>query len=202
MSQAQVAVAPPTAAAKPKRSRKAMAAHPKFIEMVKEAIGMLKERNGSSRQAICKAILVKHPSVNPNTMNSHVRNALKKGIESGVLARPARSSATGATGRFKLGVVTKPAKKPMRKKAAKKPMKKRPVKKAVPKKTAKPKQKSPRKIKKNAAAKKKLGGKKTVKPKALTGSPKKRVKSAANKTKKVAKKPKAKKTPTKKAAKK
>ncbi len=196
MSQAQV-IAPPAPAgiAKPKkRPRKAAPAHPKFLDMVKEAIGMLKDRNGSSRQAICKAIVTKYPSVNPDTMNSHVRKALKKGLETGALTRPPRSSAAGATGKFKLGAVT-PA-KPAKKKAAKKPAKKRPAKKATAK--AKPKAKSPGK--KKAAGKKKPAGKKATKAKTKRASPKK--KAAKPATKKVAKKPKVKKSPTKKAAKK
>lgn len=198
MSQAQQVTT--TAAAKPKRPRKAVPAHPKFIDMVTDAIGTLKDRNGSSRQAICKAILARYPSVNPDTMNSHVRRALKRGLQTGVLTRPARSSATGATGRFKVGVV-KPV-KAAKKKAAKRPTKKRPTKKAGPTKaTAKPKA-SPKK-KKAAAGKKKTSAKKSAKPKINKSSPKKKAKSTATtKAKKVARKPKAKKSATKKPTKK
>lgn len=194
MSQQQVA-APP--AAKPRnRPRKAAPAHPKFLDMIKDAIGTLKDRNGSSRQAICKAILGKYPSVNPETMNSHVRKALKRGLDTGVLTRPVRSSATGATGRFKLGAIK--TAKPAKKKAAKKrPAKKRPAKKAGAKKATKPKAKSP---KKKAAGKKKPASKKPTKTKVKkAGSPKKKTKPA---TKKAAKKPKAKKPATKKPVKK
>ena len=196
MSQ-QVVAAPP--AARPKsRPRKAAPAHPKFLDMVKEAIGTLKDRNGSSRQAICKVILGKYPSVNPETMNSHVRKALKRGLDTGALTRPARSSATGATGRFKLGTI-KPV-KPAKKKASKKrPAKKRPAKKAGAKKAAKPKTKSPRKKatgkKKPATASKKAAKAKTKR----AASPKKKAKPAA---KKAPKKPRAKKAATKKPVKK
>jgi histone H1/5 len=198
MSQASVggAVAATAPAAKPKKTRvKAVAAHPKFLDMIKDAIETLKDRNGSSRQAISKVILTKYPSVNPDTMNSHIRKALKRGIETGALTRPQRSSATGATGKFKLGD-TKPA-KPANSKAVKKTAKKRPAKKAGATKTAKPAAKSPRKKK---SAGKKTAGKKATKAKTKkAGSPKKKAKPAA---KKAAKKPKAKKSPTKKAAKK
>ncbi|XP_028397823.1 sperm-specific H1/protamine-like protein type 2 [Dendronephthya gigantea] len=189
MSQAQV-VAP--VAAKPKRQRKAVPAHPKFIDMVKDAIGTLKDRNGSSRQAICKVILGKYPSVNPSTMNSHVRKALKSGLESGTLTRPARSSATGATGRFKLGASksTEPAKKKAAKPKKPASTKKRPAKKAGAKKTAKPKAKSPRK--KTVTKKKSTVSKKSTSTKTKKASPKKKTKPA---TKKVAKKAKAKKAP-------
>ena len=193
----QQVVAPP--AAKPKnRPRKAAPAHPKFLDMVKDAIGTLKDRNGSSRQAICKAILGKYPSVNPDTMNSHVRKALKRGLDTGALTRPARSSAIGATGRFKLGAI-KPAKPAKKKAARKRPAKKQPGTKKKPgtKKAAKPKAKSP---KKKAAGKKKPASKKAAKPKAKkAGSPKKKAKPA---TKKATKKPKAKKAATKKPIKK
>ena len=190
MSQAQVAA---PVAVKPKRQRKTVPAHPKFIDMVKDAIGTLKDRNGSSRQAICKVILGKYPSVNPSTMNSHVRKALKSGLETGALTRPARSSATGATGRFKLGVSkpTKPTKKKAGKPKKSASTKKRPAKTAGPRKAVKPKTKSPRK-KKTVAKKKPTVSKKSTNAKMKKGSPKKKTKPA---TKKVAKKAKARKTP-------
>ena len=197
MSQGSVTAPAATApAVKPKRPRiKAGAVHPKFLDMIKDAIETLKDRNGSSRQAISKVILTKYPSVNPNTMNGHIRKALKKGIETGALTRPQRSSATGATGKFKLGA-TKPV-KPAKRKPAKKPATKRPAaKKTGAKKAAKPKAKSPRKKK---SAGKKTAGKKPTKAKTKKASPKKKAKPST--TKKVAKKPKTKKSP-KKAAKK
>ena len=195
MSQAQIASIAVSPVRKPKRPRKTTANHPKFLDMVREAIVTLKERNGSSRQAISKAILAKYPSVNPDRMNSHIRKALRRGLETGALTRPARSSATGATGRFKLGAV-KAAKS-----ATKKAAKKRPTKKTSVKKAAKPKAKtvkSPRKRK--VSGKKKPASKKVTKAKTKKAtSPKKKAKPAS---KKVAKKPKAKKTQTSKAAKK
>ena len=52
-----------------------------YSQMVLDAIKALKERNGSSIQAIKKHITATHPALNftPHQM----RSALKKGVESG-----------------------------------------------------------------------------------------------------------------------
>lgn len=52
-----------------------------YLQMVFEAIKVLKERNGSSIQAIKKHIVTTHPDIafTPHQM----RSALKKGAESG-----------------------------------------------------------------------------------------------------------------------
>ena len=62
--------------------------------MVFESIKALKERNGSSIQAIKKHITASHPTLNftPHQM----RSALKKGTEGGKFVKVSRdSSATG-----------------------------------------------------------------------------------------------------------
>ena len=149
---------------------KAPAAHPKYNEMVNTAISTLKERGGSSRQAILKYILANFTvGADAKLVNKRVKVALRSGVTSDALKQ---SKGTGATGSFRLGVVPKVAKP----KKATKP-------KAA---AAKPKKaKSPKKAK---TPKKATGEKKTAKPK--------KVKTP----KKAAVKPKKTKTPTKKAA--
>ena len=151
--------------------------HGKYIDMIVEAITALKERNGSSRQAITKYIEANN-KVGDNA-KVHIKMALKRGVASATLTQP---KGTGASGSFKVAKKAEPKKKP----AAKKPAAKKPAaKKPAAKKTA---------TKKKSPAKKKPAAKKTAAKK----TPKKTSKKPA------AKKPaakKAKKTP-KKAAKK
>jgi len=87
--------------------------HPKYSEMVQQALATLKERGGSSRQAILKYI-VKNFKVgsDENVINTHLKIALRTGVKNASLKQ---SKGTGATGSFRLG---EEAKKP---KAVKKP---------------------------------------------------------------------------------
>merc|ERR1712211_224266 len=142
---------------------KAPAAHPKYSVMIAAAIGALKDRTGSSRQAILKYVCANY-KVDAAKAGQHLRLALKAGIKKGSL-KMAKESGKGA-GKFKLVKVEKPKKKPAAKKpaakkpkaaAAKKPAAKKPkaakkpaAKKPAAKKAAKPKKAAPKK----AAAKK------------------------------------------------
>ncbi len=95
--------------------------HPKYIDMITGAIGTLKERNGSSRQAIMKYVLANY-KVTPENCGTHLKLALKRGVISGALVQ---IKGTGASGSFKLA---KPAPKPkVKKPAAKKPAAKKPA---------------------------------------------------------------------------
>nr|XP_034336002.1 LOW QUALITY PROTEIN: histone H1-delta-like [Crassostrea gigas] len=167
---------------------KVPAAHPKYVDMIGAALESLKERGGSSRQAILKYIMANYKVGNDVNSQRHLKMALKNGVKKGDLKQ---AKGTGASGSFKLGDKPKTEKKPKAKKVAKpkaaKPKKAaaaKPKKVAGEKKTAEKKKKSPKK----AAGPKKV---KTPKKKAATKSPKK----AAAKPKKV-------KTPKKSAAKK
>jgi hypothetical protein len=164
-----------------KSAPKKPADHPKYIEMVQAAIGALKERNGSSRQAIVKFIKANYKV--SDACDTHIKLALKKGVASGALTQP---KGTGASGSFKLA---KPAPKPKKEAPAKKPATKKPAAKKAAKKTP---------TKKPAKA----TGKKTPTKKKPAKKATSAKKPAAKKAKKpVAKKPaakKAKKTPTKK----
>uniref|UniRef100_A0A023FX69 Putative histone 1 n=1 Tax=Amblyomma parvum TaxID=251391 RepID=A0A023FX69_AMBPA len=175
MSDAEVK---PAAAATPKakgrkpaaggaKKAKKPASHPKYTEMVKKSIEALKERGGSSRQAIHKYIMG-HYDVGKDSkvVNTHLKLALKRAVQTGLLKR---SKGTGASGSFRLAD-----------KAAAGP-KKSPAKRG-PKKTGAPK---PKKVAKPKAAK--SPAKKASKPKAAKAA---KPKTAAAKPK-VAKKPKA-----------
>ena len=169
--------------AKPKKE----ATHPKYIEMVQAALAGLKERGGSSRQAILKYITANYKL--GEGANVHLKMALNRGVKSGALKQ---SKGTGASGSFKLGEKpkVKVAKKAAKPKAAKPKVKKAAAKKPAAKKTAakKPaakKAKTPKKAAaKKPAAKKPAAKKAAAKPKkAATKSPKKAKAAKPKKTK-------------------
>src|SRR5271155_2662073 len=162
---AQVAAEGKTKTPKKKASSKAAkkpADHPKYSEMVQQALGSLKERGGSSRQAVLKYIVKNFKCGKDETVvNQHLKMALRAGVKNASLKQ---SKGSGASGSFRLGEEAK--KKP---KAAKKATK-----------TA---AKSPKKLaKKTVAAKKPKAAKpakkaKADKPKAAA-TPKKAAKPA------------------------
>ncbi|XP_061162284.1 histone H1-like [Saccostrea echinata] len=183
-------VAPAKSPAKKKSTKpKVPAAHPKYIDMISAAVAALKERGGSSRQAILKYIMANYKVGNDvKSINTHLKMALKSGVKKGALKQ---AKGTGASGSFKLGDKPKTEKKPKAKKVAK-------PKAAKPKKpVAKPKK--PAGEKKAKTPKKKAAAKKPAAPKKAK-SPKK--KAAPKSPKKAAAKPKKAKTPKKTAAKK
>lgn len=167
----ETATAPATpAAATPKKKAKTAAkkpktapTHPKVADMVTEAITSLKERGGSSLQAIKKHIGSKH-KVDLDRLTPFIKKYLKSAVASGALIQ---TKGKGASGSFKLSASGQKTKEPGKAKKAKKegasPAKKP---KSAAKKTAKPKAKAAEK-KKPAA--KKPAAKKAAKPK----SPKK-----------------------------
>ena len=167
---------PQKKAAKPKKP----AEHPTYLEMIKAAITALKDRKGSSRQAISKYIGANY-KVGANS-DVHLKMALKRGVTSGALVQP---KGTGASGSFKLAKAAAEKKKPAAKKpAAKKPAaKKAAAKKPAAKKT--PKKKAP--AKKKATPKKKPAAKKAAKKPAAKKPAAKKVKKTPKK--KAAKKP-------------
>ncbi|KAK4311046.1 hypothetical protein Pmani_017425 [Petrolisthes manimaculis] len=191
---ADTAVAAPAKATK-KVVRKAPT-HPKWSIMVTDAIKGMKERGGSSRQAILKYVVANN-TVGEKAASTQLKLSLKRLVASGALKQVKGS---GASGSFKINkgeteapktVAKKPtakkttAKKPAAKSASKKPAAKKAAKKPVAKKVAA--KTSVKKVTKKPAAVKKV----TKKPAAV----KKVTKKPA--VKKVAKKP-----ATKKAAKK
>merc|ERR1712060_630297 len=134
--------APAKKASKPK----APAAHPKYSVMIAAAITSLKDRTGSSRQAILKYICANY-KVDAAKAVVQVRLALKRGGAKGAL-KMARASGKGA-GSYQVVKAEKPkkvkkakkpkAKKPKKaKKAAKKPAAKKAAKKPAKKAAKKP----------------------------------------------------------------
>ena len=187
MSEETAAVAATPAAATPKKKAKAAAkkpktapTHPKVADMVVDAITALKERGGSSLQAIKKHIGAHH-KVDLDRLTPFIKKYLKSAVVSGSLVQ---TKGKGATGSFKLSAsgqktkkpVTKEVKKPKAVKAAS-PAKK--AKAAAKKPAAKPKAK----VEKKKAAAKKASPKKAAKPK----SPKKAAKAAKPKAPKAKK---------------
>jgi type IV secretory pathway VirB10-like protein len=171
------------------KTKKAPADHPKYLEMIAAAITELKDRTGSSRQAIVKYIKGNYKV--GDSCDTHVKLALKRGVASGDLLQVKGS---GASGSFKVVKKTEPKKAPKPKSVTKKPV-------AKPKKpttTKSPKKKSgtPKKSKK-AAGKKPVTKKSPKKP-----AKKPAAKKPAKKSKPAAKKPAAKKPAAKKQGKK
>ena len=156
--------------------------HPTYKEMIVAAITTLKERNGSSRQAIVKYITANYKVGDNATV--HVKLALKRMVTNKDLTQ---TKGTGASGSFK--VVKKAEPKKPKKPAAKKPAaKKTTAKKAAAKKPA---------AKKATPKKKPAAKKKAATPKKAAKKPAKKATAKKPAAKKVTKK-----TPKKKTAKK
>lgn len=156
---------------------KTLPAHPKVSEMVTEAITSLKERGGSSLQAIKKHI-GSHHKVDLDRLTPFIKKYLKSAVASGSLVQ---TKGKGATGSFKLSASGQKTKEASKKQKKPKKESATPAKKAKTsvKKAAKPKVKAEKK--KTAA--KKPAAKKAPKPK----SPKKAAKSTKPKAPKVKK---------------
>jgi len=168
-----------------KTATKKPADHPTFAVMIAAAIAELKERKGSSRQAIEKYVAANY-KVGPK-YTGPLKQALKKGVEKGTLVQ---TKGVGASGSFKIAKPEpekKPAvKKPAAKKAAtKKVTKKTPTKKTPAKKTATKKPAAKKAATKKSPAKKAVSPKKKAPAKKATG---KVTKKAAPKKKPAAKK--------------
>jgi len=121
-----------TKASTPKKT-KSPSNHPKYVDMTIAAITALKERNGSSRQALHKYIL-SHFNVghDPKSVNSHLKQALKRGVATNKLKHV---KGQGASGSFKLADKAVKAPKATKPKTAPKPKpeKKKQKKAAAPK---------------------------------------------------------------------
>merc|ERR1712098_731526 len=134
-----------------------MGTHGTYASMIAAAINALKEKKGSSRQAIVKYIMANNNlgGADAKAVNSRTKVALKNGLKAGVLKN---AKGTGVTGSFKLVKVEKPKK-------AKKPKAKKP---AAKKKSAAKKPKAAKSPKKKPAkpkaAAKKSPAKKAAKP--------------------------------------
>ena len=160
-----------SAAAKPAKAKKAAkpAAHPPYASMITAAIKGLKDKKGSSRQAILKYIVANN-KVDAAKAGVRVKLALRKMVAAKKVVAAAAAGKKGA-GSFKLPAKEPKAKKPKAKKA-KKPAAKKPkaAKKPAAKKAKKPAAKKAAKPK----AAKKPAAKKAAKKPAKKAAPKKK----------------------------
>ena len=156
-------------AAKKATKPKKPAEHPTYAVMIAAAIAGLKDRTGSSRQAILKYICANY-KVDAAKATVHLRLALKSGIAKGSL-KMAKESGKGA-GCYKLAEKPKKEKKPKKPAAAKKPAAKKPAAKKPAAK--KPAAKKPKAAKKPAAAKKPKAAKKPAAKKPAAKKPAKK----------------------------
>ncbi|RKU45637.1 hypothetical protein DL546_001571 [Coniochaeta pulveracea] len=160
------------AAAPKTKSSKSSSNHASYQDMIADAIITLKDRNGSSRQALKKYVRANNnisPDMPTAMFDSLFNRALKAGVEKGVFEQP-----KGASGGTKLAKKSKDAAAP--KKAAPKKeaeSKKESAAKAEPKekKTTATKKAAPKKAapkKESAATKKEPAAKKAAAPKKAT----------------------------------
>lgn len=76
--------------------------HPSYADMIKQALIALKERGGSSRQAILKYLMANFKlAADENAVNTRLKAALRNGVKSELLKQ---STGSGASGSFRLGV--------------------------------------------------------------------------------------------------
>ena len=174
--------------------KKSTPTHPPCIDMIVAAITNLKEKKGSSVQAIKKYIAANF-SADMDKLATHIKKAFITGVASGKLVQ---TKGKGASGSFKLNAKTVDTKEKKAKEAAKKKAQKE-------KEAAKIKAKKEKLAAKKQAAKEKASVKKSApKKKSTTKKPKKaeaaKKKTAPKKTAAPKKKAAAaaKKTPTKK----
>ncbi|KAL1303347.1 hypothetical protein AAFC00_006746 [Neodothiora populina] len=172
---------PKKAAAAPKKAAGAAPTHASYQDMIKEAIMNLKEKGGSSRQAIKKYVLANNNlgGVSDAMLSSHFNKALTRGSETGVFERP---KVQGPSGPVKLSSsVKKEAAK-----AASPPTAKKTEGKAAPKKAAAKPKTEGKVAPKKAAAKPKTAATKAA-PKAAAATkkaaPAKATKAKANSSK-------------------
>lgn len=152
---------------------KAKPSHPPTSEMVNTAIKTLKERGGSSLQAIKKYIAANY-KVDVEKLAPFIKKYLKSAVTAGTLIQ---TKGKGANGSFKLSAAKKaekPAKKAKKPVAKKEKKAKKPAAKKTPKKAAK-KPKAPKKEKKAKTPKKPKAPKpKTAKKPVAKKAPKKK----------------------------
>lgn len=191
MTETAAAPATPAQASPKKAAKKAGGAkkptvaktHPPTESMVKAAIKALKERNGSSLQAIKKYIAANY-KCDVEKQSIYIRKYLKSAVTKGVLVQ---TKGTGASGSFKI------KDKKAEASAVKKPKVKKPKTAKKPKAAGAKKPKTPKKVK---PAKKVIAAAPAEGQAAAPVKPKKVAKpKAAPKVKKIKKAPTAKKSP-------
>ena len=112
-----------------------------YLEMVTEAIPIIRDRKGASRQAIAAWIQSNFSKEAGAMFNARLRTALNKGIEKGVLKEG------NTPQRFRIGVLPKPDKPKKKKVASKKKTGSKKKKPASKKKTSSKKKKASKRSK-------------------------------------------------------
>ena len=132
-----------------KKAPAAKPSHPPVAQMVNEALATLKDRKGSSLQAIKKYIAATY-ILDAEKLAPYIRKYLKNAVTNETIVQ---TRGTGASGSFKLAGKPVGVKKTAKHSAAEKPAAKLPMKKTVKAKEVKlPSDKSPLKSKKSGKA--------------------------------------------------
>ncbi|KAK7540588.1 linker histone H1 and H5 family-domain-containing protein [Phyllosticta citribraziliensis] len=78
-----------SAAAAPKKAPSS-SAHTSYQAMISDAITALKERSGSSRQAIKKYVMANNKigDITDNQFNQHINRAIQQGVAKGIFDQP------------------------------------------------------------------------------------------------------------------
>ncbi|GIY46662.1 histone H1 [Caerostris extrusa] len=150
---------------------KVVPSHPKVSEMVNAAISTLKERGGSSVQAIKKYINATY-KVDAEKLSPFIKKYLKTSVVNGGLVQ---TKGKGASGSFRIGSASasgKEKKTAPKKAAVKKAVKPKKEKVSTPKKVTTKKAATP-KPKKSPVKKAKPAAKKVAKPKTVSAKAKK-----------------------------
>ncbi|KAF3079785.1 hypothetical protein TWF569_008282 [Orbilia oligospora] len=101
--------------------------HPSYKDMIKDAILQLKERNGSSRQALKKYVLSNNKGIKESNFDTQFNAAIKRGVAAGDFIQPKgpsgpvklqKKDAAKSTTKAAKATGEKPAKKPTVKKAS------------------------------------------------------------------------------------
>ena len=181
----EAAASPTKAKIKKTAKPKKPADHPKYADMIRAAIASLKERGGSSRQAIVKYISANYKV--GDGFENHVKLSIKRLVAKKELNQV---KGTGASGSFKLVKKEQEKPKPTKKKSVAKKKPKSPKKPAAAKAPAKKKPAAKKSAAKKKTAAKKPADKKKPKSKAkVKKAAKKPAKKAAKKPKNKSKKP-------------
>lgn len=167
-------------------AEKAKASHPTFFLMAKEAVTELAEKTGSTVPKI-QAFIVDKYELDPDSVRTHLKPALAKGLENETFVRPKGSDAKGYTGRFKLNKLKEVEEAKLKKEKEKEKAQKAKEKEKSTKVEKKPAAKTSAKKTPTKSPKTKASAKATKSPKKTTAKAKAKASPAKTKAKAVSK---------------